>query len=280
MARYFRPTDLDEALANLRGGGVTVLAGGTDFYPARVGRPLDEDMLDITAIEGLRAITGDEAGYRIGALTTWTDLRDADLPPWFDGLKQAAREIGGVQVQNAATIVGNICNASPAADGVPPLLTLDAVVELARHGATRRVPLGQFITGNRATLCGADELVTGLSIPPPAHPARAVFAKLGGRRYLVISIVMVAALIEIDDTGRVAAARVAIGACAATALRLPALEDALCGLAAGPGLAAAVTPAHLAPLSPIDDMRGAAGYRRDAALTLTRRALAALGDDR
>jgi CO/xanthine dehydrogenase FAD-binding subunit len=96
-----------------------VLAGGTDFYPARVGRAIDEDILDITAIGELRGIAEDADGWRIGATTTWSELIETRLPPLFDGLKLAAREVGGRQIQNAGTIAGNLCNASPAADGVP-----------------------------------------------------------------------------------------------------------------------------------------------------------------
>ena len=112
-----------------------MLAGGTDFYPARVGRAIDEDVLDIGGIDVLRGITAGPAGWRLGATTTWSELLEADLPPLFDGLKQAAREVGGRQIQNAGTFAGNLCNASPAADGVPALLALDAEVELAGPAA-------------------------------------------------------------------------------------------------------------------------------------------------
>ena len=131
MPTYLRPDSLDEALRALAGAPLTVIAGGTDFYPARVGKPLDDDVLDITRLRALRGISETTDHYRIGALTTWTEIIEAALPPWFDGLKQAAREVGGVQIQNAGTVAGNICNASPAADGVPALMSLDAAVELS-----------------------------------------------------------------------------------------------------------------------------------------------------
>jgi CO/xanthine dehydrogenase FAD-binding subunit len=276
MGSYSRPSELGEALEVLRARAPVILAGGTDFYPARVGRPLAEDVLDITAIAALRGIRREEGWWRIGALATWSGLIRADLPPCFDGLKQAAREIGGVQIQNAGTICGNICNASPAADGIPNLLALDAAVELAQGSTTRRVPLGDFVTGNRRTARRPQELVTAILVPAPEHPARSVFLKLGARRYLVISIVMVAAVLEAEG-GKVAAARLAVGACSSVARRLPALEAALRGRRIDGRLGHAVTPEHLAPLAPIDDIRGSAAYRRDAALTLVRRALAALG---
>src|SRR5262245_29272355 len=115
MADYLRPTHLDEALQALARPH-TVLAGGTDFYSARVGRAIDEDVLDITAIGALRGISAGVNGWRMGATTTWRELLDTSLPSLFDGLKQAAREVGGGQIQNAGTLAGNLCNASPAAD--------------------------------------------------------------------------------------------------------------------------------------------------------------------
>jgi len=274
MAAYLRPTTLNEALDAIGGGPLTILAGGTDHYPARVGRPLDEDILDISAIGGLRAIKEHNGHWRIGAAATWSDVIEADLPPCFDGLKLAAREVGGVQIQNTGTVCGNICNASPAADGVPPLLSLKAAVEVRSQDSTKGVPLSHFIVGNRRIMLEPTEMVTALLVPKPqGRRAASHFLKLGSRRYLVISIVMVAAMAEIAEDGIVARARVAVGACSEVAQRLPALEDALAGRAFGPGLGQVAEAAHLAPLAPIADVRGSAEYRRDAALTVVRRTL-------
>lgn len=272
MGEYVRPSRLEEALSALARPHV-VLAGGTDFYPARVGRAIDEDILDIGAIAELRGISTTAGGWRLGATTTWSELIEADLPPLFDGLKQAAREVGGRQIQNAGTLAGNLCNASPAADGVPGLLTLDAEVEIASRAGTRRLPLSQFITGVRRTALIPGELVVAIHIPKSARETRSAFLKLGARRYLVISIAMAAATIEIVD-GRIAAARLAVGACSAVAQRLPALEAALLGAPVDGHLAGLVDSAHLAPLAPIDDIRGSAGYRGDSVLVLLRRLLA------
>lgn len=277
MDRYLRPTNVGEALAALDAGPRTIIAGGTDHYPARVGRPLDEDILDVTALRDLGRIEDTGNAYRIGALVTWTDILRADLPPWFDALKGAAREVGGVQVQNAGTIAGNLCNASPAADGVPVLMSYDASVELTSVDGKRCVPLADFITGNRATGRATNELLTSIVIPKPERSARSTFLKLGARRYLVISIVMVSAVLEEDANGMVFAARLAVGACSEVAMRLPALEHDLKGQKLSSALGDIVTPRHLAGLSPIDDIRGSGGYRRDAALTLVTRALAQLG---
>jgi len=271
MSDYLRPRDLDEALQALTRPH-TVLAGGTDFYPARVGRAIAEDVLDIGGIAALRGISGNVEGWRLGAATTWSELVEAALPPLFDGLKQAAREVGGRQIQNAGTLAGNLCNASPAADGVPCLLTLDAEVEIASRAGTRRQALAHFITGVRQTVLQPNELVVAIHVPRPRRQARSRFLKLGARRYLVISIAMVAAVLEIED-GRVAAARVAVGACSPVAQRLPGLESALAGAVLDGRLADRVDRAHLAPLAPIDDVRGSADYRSDAVLVLLRRLL-------
>jgi CO/xanthine dehydrogenase FAD-binding subunit len=272
MGSYLRPTELGEALSALAAASRIVLAGGTDYYPARVGKPLDDDILDITGLADLKRIADEGAHWRIPALATWTDLIEAPLPPLFDGLKAAAREVGGVQIQNAGTVCGNLCNASPAADGIPVLLALDAAVELASLTGLRRLPVSEFVTGNRQTARRADELVTALLVPKPENAARSTFLKLGARKYLVISIVMVAGVVEVAQR-RITAARLAVGSCSAAALRLPALEAALFGQPLDAALADLVQPAHLAPLSPIDDIRGTAFYRRDAALTLLQRAV-------
>jgi CO/xanthine dehydrogenase FAD-binding subunit len=280
MSDYYRPDSLATALAALAERRWTILAGGTDFYPARVGQPVTEDVLDITRIAGLGGIRTTPEAWRIGALVRWSELVRADLPPLFDGLGQAAREVGGVQIQNAATLAGNLCNASPAADGIPNLLAMDAAVELASVRGTRVLPLGAFVTGNRRTARAPDELLTGIIVPRPAGATLGRFLKLGARRYLVISIVMVALVLELDAGGAIARSGIAMGACSPVAQRLPALERRLLGRRLDEDLAALVTPDVLAPLAPIDDVRATAAYRLDAALTLLRRGLAGLGQSR
>ena len=278
MPDYLRPTALDYALAALSRRRLTVLAGGTDFYPARVGAPLDDDVLDITALPSLRTIEERHDHWRIPALATWTDIVRANLPFWFDGLKLATREIGGRQVQNTGTLCGNLCNASPAADGVPVLLSLDAEVELASLERRETTPLADFLRGNRETALTSDQLMLSVRVPKPrAERARGHFLKLGARRYLVISIVMVAAALEADAAGLVARAQVAVGACSPVAQRLAALEEELVGRPCDAALGEAVTDSHMAPLAPLDDARGSAAYRIDAARTLTARTLSELG---
>ncbi len=268
MGRYLRPATQQAALIALADHPWTILAGGTDFYPTRGDTNPDDDVLDISALPS--AITREANQWRIPATTTWSALVATPLPPLFNGLKQAATQVGGRQIQNAGTIIGNICNASPAADGVPCLLALDATVELASHTTTRHLPLAAFITAPRQTARRPDELVTALHIPD--RPAVASFEKLGARRYLVISIAMAAAVLELHD-GRITHARLAIGACGPVATRLPDAEAALIGHAPDPGR---IRPEHLAALTPIDDIRALAAYRQEAALELLRRAVGAL----
>jgi len=274
-ARYERPASLAEATRLLAAGGWRILAGGTDVYPAHVGKPLGAPLLDITGIDGLRGIRRTTAGWSIGAATTWTDVLRADLPPHFDALKAAAREVGGVQIQNAGTVAGNLCNASPAADGTPVLMALDAQVVLQGAAGERRVAATDFVLGPRRTACASDELVVAIDVPARSPRARSAFLKLGGRRYLTISITMVAVVLDHDDAGTVIHAGVAVGSCAARALRLPALERRLVGRPLDAGLAGAVAAQDLQPLTPIDDLRGSGAYRLDATATLLRRALAA-----
>jgi CO/xanthine dehydrogenase FAD-binding subunit len=269
---YLRPKTLDEAVVQLTMPGIQVLSGGTDFYPGLGDRVAPGLVMDVSGLRELRGVSTEANYFRIGGLTTWTDVIRAPLPSCFDALKSAAREVGSVQIQNRGTVAGNLCNASPAADGVPPLLALDAEVELASSRGSRRLPLAEFLLGNRKTQRQPDELLTAVLVPRTLEDARSVFLKLGARRYLVISISMVAAVIDVAD-GRVGGVRVAVGSCSAVARRLPALERDLIGATAEAGITKLVTAAHLALLAPIDDVRATADYRRDASLTLVRRTL-------
>ena len=281
MASYLRPTNLAEALeslsaANQNTSAPVILAGGTDFFPARVGRAVDEDILDLTGIADLRGITESDDGWRIGATTTWSEVANADLPPFFDALRAAARVVGGVQIQNSGTVAGNLCNASPAADSVPPLLAMRARLELASTKGKRELGLNDFITGNRRTTLKPGEIVSAILIPKPRKDAHSIFLKLGAREYLVISIAMVAVVLEVENNV-ISAATVAVGACSAVAQRLPYLEAELIGRRLNTALANRVEPAQFEDLQPIDDIRASAAYRREAAVVLVRRALTQLG---
>jgi CO/xanthine dehydrogenase FAD-binding subunit len=248
------------------------LAGGTDLYPATGARNLAGNLLDLTAVDGLDGIASGQDGLRIGALARWSAIAAAPLVPALDALKQAAREVGGRQIQNAGTIGGNLCNASPAADGVPPLLAVGAEVELVSRAGTRRLPLADFLIGPRRTALGQGELLAAVIVPRSAQNGRSRFLKLGARAYLVISVAAVAVRI-VEREGLVAEAAVAVGACSPVARRLTAVEAALID---GPvaGAAGRVREADLAgALEPIDDVRATASYRTMATAELVRRAI-------
>ncbi len=182
-----------------------------------------------------------------------------------------------MQIQNAGTLCGNLCNASPAADGTPNLLALDASVELSSARATRRLPVAEFVTGSRAIRARPEEMVTAVVVPKPKHESRSTFLKLGARKYLVISIVMVARCRGDRPTTTRSRARASRSDpaplwrsdCRRWRLRSPAASSM-------PGSPTWRGPSTWRPLSPIDDVRGTAAYRRDAALTLVRRAITGL----
>ena len=268
---YFIPTKLEAALKSLSHQKDKIIAGGTDVFPAMKQGHTPKSLLDVTRIKELMNITVTDTGIRIGAAVTWTEIVKAKLPAAFDGLKHAGKEVGSLQIQNVGTIAGNLCNASPAADGVPPLLTLNARVELVSAArGTRILPLHDFILGVRKTALALDEIVTAIHIPTPPDGAGSAFEKLGSRKYLVISIAMTAALIKCDVRGFISEARVAIGACSPVALRLTQLEADLIG--AKPS-EVEILPSHLSQLSPIDDVRGSGGYRLDIVQEQCRRAI-------
>lgn len=266
-----RPRTLQTALDALNAPFQTIIAGGTDIFPAARQGQMPQSLLDVTAIKELRDISRIDGVTRIGAAATWSDIRAAQLPPAFDALKQAAREVGSIQIQNTGTIGGNICNASPAADGVPALLALEARVEIASASRPNRiVALSDFILGVRKTALSEGELVCALLVPDVPEGTRSAFEKLGGRRYLVISICMVAANICLDNDGQITYARIAVGSCSAVAQRLVQLETDLIGQTPADVM---ILPHHLSPLTPIDDVRGSADYRLDAVSEQCRRAI-------
>jgi CO/xanthine dehydrogenase FAD-binding subunit len=268
-----RPASLAEATNLLAARDYTILSGGTDVFPALVDRPPPAAMLDLSRLAEIRGIMRQDGMIRIGGATTWSEIIEAPLPPAFDALKAASREVGSVQIQNRGTIAGNLCNASPAADGVPPLLALDAEVELVSSCGSRRLALADFILGNRHTARAPDEILSAIVIPEPHACARSAFQKLGARRYLVISIVMVAVVVDCAPDHTICEARIAVGSASVVATRLPALEARLRGQRIDSNLACTITAEELAPLAPIDDIRATAGYRLEAARELIGRAL-------
>lgn len=266
---YHRPTTLTDALALADSEpDLTIVAGATDVYPAwtsaiakGAAKPRGP-VLDISRVVELYGIADRGDHWWLGATTTWSEIATADLPPLFNGLRAAAREIGGIQVQNRGTIGGNLCTASPAGDSIPCLLSLDAEVECAGT-AQGRMPLAQFLMGYRRTAIGRG-IVTGVRIPKRAGAGH--FLKHGARRYLVISIAMVAGTFDIDPRdGLIRSARIAVGACSPVAQRLPRLEARLVGRRIGD---VQPEPDDIAGLAPIDDVRASGAYRLAAAQDL------------
>ena len=266
---YVRPATIEDALDRL-GAGARLLAGGTDLMVGADEAGFRGDVVDISRLPELRGISLERGEWRIGGATTWNEVARANLPPAFAALQAAAREVGSVQIQNSGTVAGNLCNASPAADGVPALLALDACVELVSRRGLRRLPLARFLVGPRRTELASGEILSAVVCPAPPGGMRSAFLKLGARRYLVISIAMVAVALDIERE-TVREARVAVGACSPVAMRLPDAERRLVGPARA-GLGEALRSQDFEALAPIDDLRASAGYRRAAALTLTRRA--------
>ncbi len=275
---YLRPASLSEAVAALSRDRGRVLAGGTDLYPATQAPVLAGPVVDVGGLPELHGIATTPAGLRLGACTTWAEIAAAPLPPALAALQQAAREVGGRQIQAAGTLGGNLCNASPAADGVPPLLAVAAEVELAGPQGARRMPLAEFLTGARRTALCPGEVLVAVHVPAAALAGRSLFLKLGARAYLVISITMVAVRLMAEG-GRVAEAALAVGAASPVARRLPEVEAALAGAPLA-GAAARIDPAAVArALAPIDDLRASAAYRAEAAAVLLRRAVATLAGE-
>ncbi|MFY0661083.1 MAG: FAD binding domain-containing protein [Shimia sp.] len=272
MGIYHRPGKLKDALAVLATTGARPVAGCTDVFAGTDAQELRGEVLDVTAIDGLRGISKTHVGWRIGATTTWRDVLGTKLPPAFDMLQQAAREIGGLQVQNAGTVAGNLCNGSPAADGVPPLLALNAQVELASEQGTRIIDLVDFVIGPRATTRREDELVSAVLVPDASVSGDSRFLKLGARKHLVISIAMVAVRLDVQDE-IICDAAVAIGACGPVATRAEVLESALVGTRADQADRLVSTARLEDVLTPISDVRGEASYRKAAALELVQRGI-------
>ncbi|MGI9354572.1 MAG: FAD binding domain-containing protein [Rhizobiaceae bacterium] len=274
--QYFRPDSLEPALDWLIDNDAQIAAGCTDLLPATTAPGLAGKVLDLTAISDLRGISQDDEFWRFGATTTWTDVVNVELPPAFKSLKLAAKEIGSIQIQNAGTLAGNLCNASPAADGVPCWLSLNALIELRSRNGTRKLPLSSFITGPRKTELLHGEIVSAILVPKSAAMGKSSFLKLGARKYLIISIAMVAVRIHEKD-GMVLEAAVSVGACNAVAQRLTGIENHLLGKSLDGDLSNQITDEMLSDvLQPIDDLRSDAAYRRVAAGELVRRCVDSL----
>ena len=255
-----RATSLDEALRLRRDEGRTPLAGATDLYvELNFGILKPRLFVDLWPLDELRRINVVNDTLVLGALVTWTQLIQSSLvADRLPMLIEASRLVGGVQIQNRGTLGGNIANASPAGDSLPVLAAVNAVIVLRSVDAERRVPITEFYPGYRSTVMQSDELIVAVEVPPVAGTQ--FFRKVGTRSALAISKVVMAGV-------RGPQPRIALGSVAATVVRASGTERAL---AAGADIEEAVRILER-EISPIDDLRSTAAYRRRVAGNLVRR---------
>ena len=261
---YFEPKTLGDASKLLAAGG-QVLAGGTDLL-VEIKEQLrrSDRVVNIKKIPGIGGLSYDaHKGLRIGALAT---AREVEIAPFvlqhYASLAQAARELGSIQVRNRATIVGNICRASPSADTLPPLIADGAIIKLHGANGARELPLEEFFTGPGKTVLRPDELVTELLVPAPPPRTGKVYIKHGRRKAMELATVGVAVTLTRD-----AGLRIVLGAVAPTPIRARKAEEAFRSSIEAAAQAAADES------RPISNVRASADYRREMVRVLTRRAL-------
>ncbi|HEY7331933.1 MAG TPA: xanthine dehydrogenase family protein subunit M [Candidatus Limnocylindria bacterium] len=261
------PRTLHEAYAVLDALPHRPIAGGTDLMvqiTGEIGEPPDR-VLDLWELDELRGIALDDGALVLGALTTYTDIRRSpDVAEHLPALAECAATIGAAQIQNRGTLGGNAANASPAGDTLPILLATDAELVLGSSRGERRVPAAEFWPAYRETALAPDELILRVRFPLPAG-RRVRFRKVGTRRAQAISKVVMALAWQPGDGGGWREVRVALGSMAATPVRAPRTEEVLEGAAPTAEVADRVAATLAAELSPIDDVRSTADYRRAVA---------------
>jgi CO/xanthine dehydrogenase FAD-binding subunit len=251
------------------------IAGGTDvMVELNFDRVRPETMLDLTRVAELREWGTENGGLRVGAGVSYTRIID-ELGDRLPSLAVASRTVGSPQIRNRGTVGGNLGTASPAGDALPPLYVADAEVELASVQGTRRVPIGEFVTGPKRTCAREDELIAAFVVPAAAGPQQ--FAKIGTRNAMVIAVCSVALAIWPERR----AVKVCLGSAGPTPLRAPEAEEFIAGAIEWDPLApiadeqlARFGELVAAAAQPIDDVRGSAAYRRHALAVLGRRAMA------
>ncbi len=275
MTRGCAPSSLAEAVDLLAADPALVpVAGCTDLMvaepEARADLPGVIDVLELPELRGVRWVDG---VLEIGAATSFATLRRTPaVIETFPALAAAAAVVGGWQIQNRATLGGNVANASPAGDSLPVLLALDAEVVAASAAGERVIPYRQFHVGYRRTALRPGELIARLRLPRPPAGSVQRFRKVGTREAQAISKVVVALLARVED-GRVAELRLAAGSVAPVPVRLPTVEAEVAGRPAGAETAALAGRLAAAAVDPIDDVRSTARYRRFALERVVRRLL-------
>ncbi len=270
------PADLDGALAVLAEndgrGAIMPLAGGTNMIvDLRARTVAPSALVSISKVAGIRGIEIGGGRVRMGGRTTVSDmLRHADLGCVAPSLVESARVFAGQMVRNTATVAGNICSGSPAADLVPPLLALDAEVTLTSLSGSRTLALADFYHGYKQLECRSDELLTEVSWAQPAESAANLFYKLARRKGDAITVVGIAVAMRVAG-GKCQGARIALGSVAPIVTRASAAEQMLEGQVLTLANIEAASRRASQEVSPIDDVRASAGYRRHCVHVLTRR---------
>ena len=279
---YIAPATLEDALSikSKHGAQARLIAGGTDLILRMRDGVFAPDLLIDMKRVSLDAISESGSGIRLGACVTHSQiLSDPVIAVQYPALASACREFAGPPIRNRGTVGGNLVNASPAADLVPPLLAYDASVVLASSGAVRELPLCGFFTGPGQTVMTPDEILTEVKLPPMPARTAARFIKLGQRRSMAISIVNLAIRLTLDDASRVSAARIVLGAVAPTAIRAGASEALLTGQELSGELIALAAKEASRETSAISDVRASKDYREKMTQVLVRRALKSIRDD-
>jgi carbon-monoxide dehydrogenase medium subunit len=274
---YACPTSIEDAVAALRADDARALAGGTDLIPQmREGRRRVACVVDLKRIPELTGIAvSAEGGLVIGAAASAAAVaRHAVVASRYPAVARSARLIGSLQVQNRASLGGNICNAAPSADAVPALICHRARVLVVGADGGREEELDTFIRGPGKTSLARGELVASIVLPPAAPRSAAAYLRFTPRREMDIAVAGVAAFLSLDAAGTIAEARVVLAAVGPTPLRAAGAEQQLAGHRPDRALLEAGGRLAAAEARPISDTRGSADYRRSLVAVLTRRALA------
>ena len=274
--RYEAPQSLKDATALLASetGEVRILAGGTDIIVQIHSDLIEPDLLiDIKNIPELTEVKKDGNGYRFGAAVSGKELMlNEEFNKQWPGVMDGVRLIGSLQIRGRASVGGNLCNASPAADSVPPLITADALATIVGPTGSRDVPVVGIITGPGETCLEKGEMVVSFLLPErPPHSGDA-YLRFTPRTEMDIAVVGAAVNLTLDDGGTCIAARVAVGAVAPTPLLVPDAADALIGSKVDGAALENLSAAASAACSPINDKRGTIEYRTQVAGVLARRA--------
>ena len=270
------PQTLPEALDMLAAGApkVVPLAGGTNLIvDMRSGRHRPSALMDIAGLE-LRSVRREDGHLVMGSGVTIAQvLEDPLIAQYATALRESAAVFANPLVRNRATVGGNLVDGSPAANTAPPLLVLDAEVELMSQEGTRRVPLDDFLVGVRQTLRQSEELLTAIRWPVPSPRSAAAFYKIGLRKSDAIAVVSVAVMIAYDERGHCERSRIALGSVSPRVIRIYAAEEMLRGQPLTDKAIAEAARLSAKATSPIDDIRGSAAYRRRVTEVLVRRLL-------